>query len=91
MINSVLFRMQKQLDDLSLTFNIKLSLITMSQLYISDRSVEFGVFIEHLDFSQIPALASATVFLLLTDEQAPSLKLAEGRCRRQRPEAVSRP
>ena len=26
----------------------------------------------------IPALASATVFLLLTDEQAPSLKLAEG-------------
>ena len=30
-------------------------------------------------------------FLLLTDEQAPSLKLAEGRCRRQRPEAVTRP
>ena len=43
---------------------------------------------EHL---LIPALASATVFLLLTDEQAPSLKLAEGRCLRQRPEAVSRP
>ena len=39
----------------------------------------------------IPALASATVFLLLTDEQAPSLKLAEGRCRRQRPEAVTKP
>ena len=38
----------------------------------------------------IPALASATVFLLLKDEQAPSLKLAEGRCRRQRPEAVTK-
>ena len=38
----------------------------------------------------IPALASATVFLLLKDEQAPSLNLAEGRCRRQRPEAVTR-
>ena len=46
----------------------------------------------------IPALASATVFLLLTDEQAPSLNLAEGRyetlepaedrCRRQRSEAA---
>ena len=38
----------------------------------------------------IPALASATVFFLFNLEQAPSLKQAEGRCRRQRPEAVSR-
>ena len=58
--------------------------------YLNEASTKIRAAVKRLVRTN-PSAGKRDRFLLLTDEQAPSLKLAEGRCRRQRPEAVTRP